>query len=237
MFKVRTSCIKGSCISLLPRKTIVKLCCILSTLLVSKFLLCRFNYPAYTNLKVLFSFIKILWYNREVLIFLVMVILKLTYKSQSFHIKWKVFNIGIFYFIAFKFIHVYIHFWGYIRDNNKDIAFLLVWDKDNYTERFLVLFPYTSVLQPTLVHLYQTSSLPPGSLSIVVSASLRLLYLLLYSEDINHIQVLDLLPFAYFSHAHPPLSVWPMSNNITAFVLGIFCVSGTACNFWPSEPG
>jgi hypothetical protein len=48
---------------------------------------------------------------------------------------------------------------------------LIVWDKDNNTERFLVLLPCTCVLQPTLVHLYQTSSLFPGSLPIVASAS------------------------------------------------------------------
>jgi hypothetical protein len=40
-----------------------------------------------------------------------------------------------------------------IRDNKKDIAFLLFWDKDSYTERFLVLLPCTCVLQPTLFHL------------------------------------------------------------------------------------
>jgi hypothetical protein len=60
-------------------------------------------------------------------------------------------------------------------DNKKDIAFLLVWDKDSYTERLLALFPCTCVLQPTLVHLCQTSLLLPGSFPIVVSASLRLL--------------------------------------------------------------
>jgi hypothetical protein len=38
-----------------------------------------------------------------------------------------------------------------IRDNKKDIAFLLVWDRDSYTERFLALLPCTCVLQPTLV--------------------------------------------------------------------------------------
>jgi hypothetical protein len=41
-----------------------------------------------------------------------------------------------------------------IRDNMKDIAFLLVWDKDSHTERFLVLLLCTCVLQPILVHLY-----------------------------------------------------------------------------------
>jgi hypothetical protein len=76
-----------------------------------------------------------------------------------------------------------------------------------------VLLPCTCVLQPTLVHLCQTSSLLPGPLPIVDSASL---YLFLYNEHINHIQVLGFLPLPYSSRAHSPLSVWPMSNNITA---------------------
>jgi hypothetical protein len=66
-----------------------------------------------------------------------------------------------------------------IGDNKKDIAFLLVWDKDSNTERFLALLPYTCVLQPTMVHLCQTFSLLPGPFPIVASASLRWLYLLL----------------------------------------------------------
>jgi hypothetical protein len=72
-----------------------------------------------------------------------------------------------------------------------------------------------------LVHLYLTSSLLPGPLPIVASDSLRLLYSLLYSKHINHIQVLGFLPFPYSSHVHSLLSVWLMSNNITAFVLGL----------------
>jgi hypothetical protein len=40
----------------------------------------------------------------------------------------------------------------YIRDNKKDVAFLLVWNKDRYAEKFLVLLACTCVLQPTLVH-------------------------------------------------------------------------------------
>jgi hypothetical protein len=83
------------------------------------------------------------------------------------------------------------------------------------------LFPCTCVLQPELIHLYQTSSLLPSHLPIVASVSLRLLYPLLYSGHINHFQVLGFLPFPYSSSAHSPLSVWPMSNNITAFVLGL----------------
>jgi hypothetical protein len=57
---------------------------------------------------------------------------------------------------------------------------LLVWDKDSYTERFLALLPCTCVLQPTLVHLYQTSSLLPNPLPEVTSASLNY-YILFYT--------------------------------------------------------
>jgi hypothetical protein len=109
-----------------------------------------------------------------------------------------------------------------IGDNKKDIAFLLVWDKDSYTERFLALFPCTCVLQLTTqsCHLCQTTSLLPGHLPIVASVSLRLLYLLLYSGPINHFEVLGFLPFPYSFCMYSPLSVWPMSN-ITAFVLDL----------------
>jgi hypothetical protein len=50
--------------------------------------------------------------------------------------------------------------------NNKDIAFLLVWDEDSYTERFLALLPCTCVLQSTgssLSDLFATSSSPSHS--------------------------------------------------------------------------
>jgi hypothetical protein len=82
-----------------------------------------------------------------------------------------------------------------ISDNKKDTVFLLAWDKDNYTERFLALLPRTNVLQPELVHLYQTSSLLPSHLPMVTSVSFRLLYKLLYSWHINHFQILGFLPF------------------------------------------
>jgi hypothetical protein len=50
------------------------------------------------------------------------------------------------------------------------------WVKDSYTERFLAFLPCTCVLQPKLIHLYQTSSLLPSHLPIVTSVILRLLY-------------------------------------------------------------
>jgi hypothetical protein len=69
------------------------------------------------------------------------------------------------------------------------------------------ILPCTCVLQPTLVHLYHNSSLLPELLPTVASARLRLLHLLLYSERINHIQVLGFLLFPYSSYAHSPLTV------------------------------
>jgi hypothetical protein len=108
-----------------------------------------------------------------------------------------------------------------IRDNRKDISCLLAVDKDSYTERFLTLLPCTCVLQPTLVHFFLISLLLPGPLPIMASANLRLLYLLLNREHINHNQVLGFLSFPYFFHACSPLSVWPTSDNITAFVLDL----------------
>jgi hypothetical protein len=77
--------------------------------------------------------------------------------------------------------------------NKKDVAFLLLWGKDSNMERFLEMFPCTCVLQSTLVHLCQISSLLPGPLPIVASASLRLFSL--YSEHISHIPVSGFLPF------------------------------------------
>jgi hypothetical protein len=66
-----------------------------------------------------------------------------------------------------------------IRDNKKDLAFLLAWDKGSNTEIVLVLLPYTCVLQPKSVHLYHTSSLLPGHFSTVASVSFRLFCYLL----------------------------------------------------------
>jgi hypothetical protein len=138
-----------------------------------------------------------------------------------------------FYFIIFTFtyicIHLCIHYLGNtlpprqnlfcplvpqfcwrenIKDNKRTVTFFwLVWDGDSCTERFLVLLPCTCVLQPTLVLLYQTSSLLSSLIPIVASASLRLLYSLLYSVHINLIQVLGFLPLPYSSGAQFPLSI------------------------------
>jgi hypothetical protein len=103
-----------------------------------------------------------------------------------------------FFWFTYSFIHMCIHCLGHlspeppalslptpqiqfcwredISNNKKDIAILLVWDKDNKTESFLALLPCKCVLQPELVHLYQAFSQHPGHPPIVTSVSLRLLY-------------------------------------------------------------
>jgi hypothetical protein len=94
-----------------------------------------------------------------------------------------------------------------INDNKKNMEFCY-FEIDSYIGRFLVLFPCICVLQPTLVHLYQTSSLLPSPLPLKMgSATLRLLNLLLYSEHINHTQVFDFFPFPCSSHVHSSLGV------------------------------
>jgi hypothetical protein len=98
---------------------------------------------------------------------------------------------------------------------------LLVWDKNSCTERFLTLLPCTWVSQPTLVHFYHNSSLLPDLLPIMASANVSLIYLLLYRQHINQIQVLSVLSFLYFSYVCSPLSVSLMYNNITAFGGGL----------------
>jgi hypothetical protein len=75
------------------------------------------------------------------------------------------------------------------------MVFLLVWDKDSYTRRFFVLFPCICILQPKLVHVYQTSSLLPSPLPMVASASLRLLYSFLYSGQSATFKFLVFFPF------------------------------------------
>jgi hypothetical protein len=113
-----------------------------------------------------------------------------------------------------------VQFWDNIRDNKKRHSILLLWDKDSCIESPSIASMHMC-MEPIFVHLYKTSSLLPGPLPIVALANLKLLYSLLYSEHINHIQVLGFLPFPCFSCVHFPISVWPMSYNITALVLGL----------------
>jgi hypothetical protein len=83
-----------------------------------------------------------------------------------------------------------------VRDNKKDIAFLLAWDKDSYTERFLALLPCTCVLQPELAHLYQTLLL--GHLPIV-ACQFKITIFAPIQWHIKHFQDLGFLPFPFSS--------------------------------------
>jgi hypothetical protein len=89
---------------------------------------------------------------------------------------------------------------------------LLAWDKDNYIRRVLALLLCTCVIQPKMVHLYQTSSLLPSPLEIVASDSLRLLYSLFYSKHINHIQGFGFLPFSIPPMCGLPLVCYPCND-------------------------
>jgi hypothetical protein len=61
------------------------------------------------------------------------------------------------------------------------MAFLLVWDKDQMQGDSLCCFHAHMYYNPQLVHLFQTFTLLLSPYPILASASLRLLYLLLYS--------------------------------------------------------
>jgi hypothetical protein len=101
-----------------------------------------------------------------------------------------------------------------ISNNKKDIAFLLIWGKDSYTERFLAVLPCTCVLQHKLIHFYQTSSLFPSHLlhfKVTILALLQWTHQTLSSFGFS--------TFPYSSCMYSPFSMWPMFNNITAFVL------------------
>jgi hypothetical protein len=98
------------------------------------------------------------------------------------------------------------------KDDKKNMVFLLVWNEDSYIWRFLV-FPCICVLQPRLVHLNHTSSLFPSPLPIVASVTPIQWAYQWHSSFWFPFFVLSLLYFF-------PL-VWPLSNNITAFVLGL----------------
>jgi hypothetical protein len=83
------------------------------------------------------------------------------------------------------------------------------------------LLPYTSVLQPELIHPYQTSSLLPGHLPIVTSVVFKVTILATLQWAHQTHSSFGFPTFPYSSCMYSPLSMWPMSNNITAFVLGL----------------
>jgi hypothetical protein len=98
----------------------------------------------------------------------------------------------------------------------KKIAFLLVWNKNNYREIPSVVARHmciTTHISSPLPDLFTT----PSPLSIVASANLRLLHLLLYSDHINHIQVLGFLPFPV-----PPVCSFPLVCDPCPIILHLF---------------
>jgi hypothetical protein len=105
-----------------------------------------------------------------------------------------------------------------ISNNKKDIAFLLVWDKGSYTERFLAFMHkcVTTRIGSSLPDLFTISRSPSHSGLCLFKITL----FTLYSGYIKHFKVLGFLPFPYSSSMCSLLIVWPRSNNITAFVLG-----------------
>jgi hypothetical protein len=109
------------------------------------------------------------------------------------------------------------------------MTFLLVWGKDSYSGKFLVLFPCIYALQPTLVHFYQTSSLLPSPLTIIALASLRLQYSLPYSEHINHIQAFSFLSSLYLFHAQAPISVAHVQSYCCICFGSIIHIWGRTC--------
>jgi hypothetical protein len=148
------------------------------------------------------------------------------------------FSFFIFFYCFYIYLNVYILYvpppgqnllcsllwlcWsGNIRGNKKDIALLRLWDKYSYSEKFLALIPCTCYCKPCWFISTRPLHYFLVPFPIVFSTSLRLLYSLLNREHINHIEVLGFLFFTYFSCVCSHFSVWPMSNNITAFVLGL----------------
>jgi hypothetical protein len=96
------------------------------------------------------------------------------------------------------------------------MAFLLVLHKNSYTERFLALLSCICVLQPTL-QLFATSLSPSLSglcqFKVTIFAPLQWAHQPHLSFRIPYFFII--LPCTF------SISVWPMSNNIAAFVLGL----------------
>jgi hypothetical protein len=111
-----------------------------------------------------------------------------------------------------------------IKDKKRSMPFLLVWDKDSYTGSLLVLFPCICVLQPQLIHFFQSSSLLPSPLPIVAPASLRFLHSFLYSKHINHIQVFGFLPLSDPSFAQFPLNVTHVPSYYCICIRSVICI-------------
>jgi hypothetical protein len=112
-----------------------------------------------------------------------------------------------------------------IADNKKDTAFLLVWDKDSYTERFLVLLPCTCVLKPTLIHLYQTPSRLPCPLPIIGLCQFKIT-LSAHQGAHQPLSSFGFPTFPYSSCVCSPLVCGPCPIILLQFFLSIICIWG-----------
>jgi hypothetical protein len=145
-----------------------------------------------------------------------------------------------FSLFIYSYLHTFLQFcWREDISNNKeDKAFLLLWGKDSYTERFLALLPCTRVnytqMDSSLPDLF-TSSQSPSHIDLC-----HFKVTVLSPPQWVH-QTLSSFGFPichHTSHVCSPLSMWPKSNNITAFVLVLkFAYEGDHTIFGFSEPG
>jgi hypothetical protein len=104
-----------------------------------------------------------------------------------------------------------------ISNNKNDIAFLLVWEMDSYTE-----IPRIASMH-MCVTTWNDSSLPgvfttSWSHSHIDLCHFKAAILALLQWAHQTLSSFGFLAFPYFSCMCPPLIVWPMSNNTTVFV-------------------
>jgi hypothetical protein len=100
-----------------------------------------------------------------------------------------------------------------------------------------VLSPCICVLLLQWILLFQSSSLLPSPLPMV---ALAILNFRIHSCTVSTSTSFKFL--VSFPYPIPPMCslslVWPVSHNITAFVLGLHSIyEGEHAAFWPSEPG
>jgi hypothetical protein len=105
-------------------------------------------------------------------------------------------------------------------NNKKGIGFSLVWDMDSYAEIPSVASMHkciTTQIDSSLPDLFTTSQSPSHidlcHFKVTVFTPLQWVHQTLSSFGFS--------TFTYSSCIHSPLSMWPMSSNITAFVLDL----------------
>jgi hypothetical protein len=105
--------------------------------------------------------------------------------------------------------------------NNKKDSIFASWDKDSYTERFLALLPCTSVLQFKLIISTRPLHYFPVTFPYWPLFVLRLTILDPLQWAHETLSSFGFPTFPYSSCMCPSLSMWPMINNITEFVLDL----------------